>query len=183
MAASPVSLPYNIIAIVIFVGHIARSLIFRTLQWRHNERNDISSHRRLCCLLSRWFRGRLKKSSKLRVTGLCGGNSPVSGEFPAQRASNAENVSIWWRHLDHLESVASDEENTLAAFWKCWFVHHCRWLMILMIPQSEEEKRQNYICNTFNYCMCFKHAVYHYFVIIFYHRLPRIRCILFIIYT
>ena len=27
-------------------------------------------------------------------------NSPVTGEFPAQRASNAENVSIWWRHHD-----------------------------------------------------------------------------------
>ena len=26
------------------------------------------------------------------------GNSPVTGEFPAQRASNMENVSIWWRH-------------------------------------------------------------------------------------
>ena len=26
------------------------------------------------------------------------GNSLVTGEFPAQRASNAENVSIWWRH-------------------------------------------------------------------------------------
>ena len=36
--------------------------------------------------------------SKLRVTGLCVGNSPVTGEFPALRASNAENVSIWWRH-------------------------------------------------------------------------------------
>ena len=38
-----------------------------------------------------------KKTSKLRVTGLCEGNSPVTGEFPSQRASNAENVSIWWR--------------------------------------------------------------------------------------
>ena len=28
----------------------------------------------------------------------CAGNSPVTGEFPAQRASNAENVSIRWRH-------------------------------------------------------------------------------------
>ena len=36
--------------------------------------------------------------SKLRVTGLCAGNSPVTGEFPAQMASNAENISIWWRH-------------------------------------------------------------------------------------
>ena len=39
-----------------------------------------------------------KKTSKLRVTGLCAGNSPAPGEFPAQMASNAENVSIWWRH-------------------------------------------------------------------------------------
>ena len=39
-----------------------------------------------------------KKTSKLRVTGLCVGNSPVTGEFPAQMASYAENVSIWWRH-------------------------------------------------------------------------------------
>ena len=38
------------------------------------------------------------KTSKLRVTGLCAGNSPVTGEFPAQMASNAENVPIWWRH-------------------------------------------------------------------------------------
>ena len=39
-----------------------------------------------------------KIPSKLRVTGLCVGNSPGTGEFPAQMASNAENVSIWWRH-------------------------------------------------------------------------------------
>ena len=38
------------------------------------------------------------KTSKLRVTGLCAGNSPMTGEFPAQMATNAENVSIWWRH-------------------------------------------------------------------------------------
>ena len=47
------------------------------------------------------FRRRSKKTSKLRVTGLCAGNSPLTGEFPAQRASNAKNVSIWWRHHVH----------------------------------------------------------------------------------
>ena len=26
------------------------------------------------------------------------GKSPVTGEFPSQRANNGENVSIWWRH-------------------------------------------------------------------------------------
>ena len=41
-----------------------------------------------------------KKTSKLRVTGLSAGNSPVTGEFPIQKAINAENNSIWWRHND-----------------------------------------------------------------------------------
>ena len=49
-------------------------------------------------IVYRLFRRRWKKISKLRVTGLCEGNSAVTGEFPAQRASNAENVSVWWRH-------------------------------------------------------------------------------------
>ena len=35
-----------------------------------------------------------QKTSKLRVTGLCEGNSPMTGEFPTQMASNAENISI-----------------------------------------------------------------------------------------
>ena len=34
------------------------------------------------------------KTSKLRVTGLCVGNAPVTGELPAQMASDVENVSI-----------------------------------------------------------------------------------------
>ena len=50
------------------------------------------------CLLIHLFRHGSKKTSKFRVTGLCAGNSPVTGEFPAQKASNAEKVSIWWRH-------------------------------------------------------------------------------------
>ena len=68
------------------------------LQWRHNERDGVSNHQPQGCLLNRLFRHRWKKTPKLRVTGLCEGNSPVTGEFPTQRASNAENVSIWWRH-------------------------------------------------------------------------------------
>ena len=42
------------------------------------------------CLLSRLFRHRSRKTSKLRVTGFCEGNSPVTSEFPAQRSSNTE---------------------------------------------------------------------------------------------
>ena len=61
-----------------------------SLQWRHNGRDGVSNQQSRDCLLYRLFRRRSKKASKLRVTGLCAGNSPVTGEFPAQMASNAE---------------------------------------------------------------------------------------------
>ena len=80
-------------------------MTFVSLQWRHNERDIVSNHQPHNCLLNRLFRRRSKKTSKLCVTGLCAGNSPMTGEFPAQRASNAENVSIWWRH--HVTSLLS----------------------------------------------------------------------------
>ena len=57
-----------------------------------------SNHQLRDYLLNRLFRLRSKKTSKLRVTGLCAGSSPGTGEFPAQMVSNAENVSFWWRH-------------------------------------------------------------------------------------
>ena len=57
-----------------------------------------------------------KKTSKLRVTGLCVGNSPGTGEFPAQRASYAENVSIWWRH--HAYGFKDEHVSSDQAFFK-----------------------------------------------------------------
>ena len=69
-----------------------------SLQWCHNGHDCVSNHQTYDCLFNRLFRRRSKKTSKLRVTGLCEGNSPVTVEFPTQMASNAENVSIWWRH-------------------------------------------------------------------------------------
>ena len=68
-----------------------------TLQWRYNEGDCVSNHRRIACLLHLLFQHSSKKTSKFHVTGLCDANSPVTGEFPTQRASNAKNVSIWWR--------------------------------------------------------------------------------------
>ena len=80
------------------MGILSRRVCVRTLQWRHNGRDSVSNHQPHDCLLNRWFRRRSKRTSKLRFTCFCAGNSPVPGEFPAQMASNAENVSIWWRH-------------------------------------------------------------------------------------
>ena len=67
-------------------------------QWRHNGHDSVLNHQPHHCLLNLLFGRRWKKASKLRGTGLWVGNSPGTGEFPAQMASNAENVSIWWRH-------------------------------------------------------------------------------------
>ena len=49
-------------------------------------------------IVYRLFIRRSRKTSKLRVTGLCEGNSPMTGGFLAQMVNNTENVSIWWRH-------------------------------------------------------------------------------------
>ena len=72
--------------------------VMSALRWRRNGHGGVSNHQPHHCLLNRLFGCRSKKTSKLRVTGLCAGNSPGTGEFPAQMASNAENVSIWWHH-------------------------------------------------------------------------------------
>ena len=72
----------------------------------HNGHGGVSNHQPHDCLLTRLFRLRSKKTSKLRVIGLCVRNSPVTGEFPAQLASNAENVSSWWRrHEQHTKRM------------------------------------------------------------------------------
>ena len=77
-----------------------------SLQWRNNEHDGVSDHQPQGCLLNRLFRHRSEKISRLRVTGLCEGNSPVTSEFPAQRASNVENASISWRHnVIHLSTL------------------------------------------------------------------------------
>ena len=83
------------------VNRIIVVFVTNSLQWRHNGHDGVSNHQPQDCLLNRLFGRRSKETSKPRVTGLCAGNSPVTGEFPAQRASNAENVSIWWRHHIH----------------------------------------------------------------------------------
>ena len=84
----------------VYFADIFKWMLYYPLQWRHYGLDGVSNHQPHHCLLSRLFGRRSKKTTKLRVTGLSAGNSPGTGEFPAQRASNAENISIWWRHHD-----------------------------------------------------------------------------------
>ena len=71
-----------LICIKLFVSQSIPS----SLLWRHNGRDGVTNHQPHDCLLNRLFMRRSKETSKLRVTGLCVRNSPVTGEFPAQRA-------------------------------------------------------------------------------------------------
>ena len=84
------------------------------LQWRHNGRDGVSNHQPHDCLLNRLFRRRSKKISKLRLTGLCAGYSPVTGEFSAKKASNSENVSI--------DDVIMSRECTNVIVWRDIFI-------------------------------------------------------------
>ena len=91
------------------IGHVTT----QALQWRHDGCEGVSNHQPQGCLLNRSFRRRSKKTSKFLITGLCVGNSLVTGEFPAQMASDADNVSIWWRH------------HVLAGLWHVFVAELC----------------------------------------------------------
>ena len=102
------------------------------LQWRHSGRDGVSNHQPHDCLLNRLFMCRSKKTSKLHVTSLCEGNSGT-GEFPAQMASYAENISIWWRH--HGSEVLGYERQryhfTCLSLCKV-FEHPCTYIIDIM---------------------------------------------------
>ena len=70
-----------------------------TLQWCHNEHDGVPNCQPHDCSLNRLFKAQIKENSELRVTGLCLGNSPVTGEFPKQRSTKVKNVSVWWHHV------------------------------------------------------------------------------------
>ena len=94
-----------------------------SLQWGHNGQNGISNHQPHDCLLNHLFKHRSQKTSKFCTTGLCAGNSPGTGEFPAQRASSKENVSIWWRH-----HVKNNRAPLLCYFKLCASFCNCLWI-------------------------------------------------------
>ena len=76
-------------------------------------------------LLYTWVRKWLKvrpPETGQRTSGgkglcLCVGNSPVTGEFPAQMTSNVENVSIWWRHHEHFAYIPGHLSKYVCQSW------------------------------------------------------------------
>ena len=91
-----------------------------------------------------------QKTSKLRAIGLCEGNSPVAGEFPAQRTRSAGDVSIWWRHHEfdsiwlssrmsryyNMLDIFPDEQNDFRQNCSCKdHIHHQNALCHLWLPR------------------------------------------------
>ena len=83
-----------------------------TLRWRHNERDGVSNHQPDDCLLNRLFRRRSKKTSKFRVAGFVRGIHPWPVNSLPQRARDAANASIWWRH--HEQANAQESSRCIA---------------------------------------------------------------------
>ena len=98
-----------------------------SLQWGHNERVSIVCPKTVC---SGADQRKYKNSASL-----------VPGGFPSQRTSNAENVSIWWRHsvgktimllsYENILAVINTKIhlsylNTLYLYWhknSCWYLY------------------------------------------------------------
>ena len=69
-----------------------------SLHWRHNDHDGVSNHQPHCLFTQPFIQTQIKENIKApRHWPLCG-EFTGTGEFPAQKASYAENVSIWWRH-------------------------------------------------------------------------------------
>ena len=81
--------------VIIIVMHFAvKNIITVTSRWARWRFKSPAS----LLFTQPFVQAQMKETSKLRDTGFCEGNSPVTGEFSVQKVNNAGNVSIWWRH-------------------------------------------------------------------------------------
>ena len=78
----------------VFPTHICHKSITLTSQWARWRLKAPA----MGLFTQLFIQVQTKETLKLRVTGLCAESSPGTGEFPAQMASYAKNVSIGWRH-------------------------------------------------------------------------------------
>ena len=111
------------------------------LQWRHNDHDCVWSHQPHGCLLTRLFRRRSKKTSKLRVTGLCAGNSPGPVNSPhkgpvTRKMFPFDDVIMLIYFID---KVIVSEVWHKTATWQCFYVGLITW------PDTEAERNGRHI--------------------------------------
>ena len=111
------------------------------LQWRHNEHHAVSNYRQIDWLFNRLFISTLKKASNPALLALCVGNPPVTGGFLSQRASNAETVSIWWRHRNTVVTRYPQEYHNF---------HGClHWYLFFTLIYSYFRNDEIKLCNRY----------------------------------
>ena len=99
-----------------------------SVTWRHHVKlslhyNDVTMGRIACQITSLTIAHSTahpdedqRKHQKLRVTGFCAGNSPGTGEFPGQMASNAECF-----HLMTSSCLLRLNKQGPESIWRWWF--------------------------------------------------------------
>ena len=125
-------IPLFYMGVITYLYLNADAVTVNTLRWR---RDGDSNHQPHDCSLNHLFRCRSKQTSKLGVTDLWEGNSPVTGEFPEQRASNAETVFIWWRH-----HVSTGERFSKQSFYEHYVLIqiHLLWFLRVKLTISQQ---------------------------------------------
>ena len=100
---------------------------YKILQWHHmNIHLVVSNHWSFNCLFNSLWRPTSNKHQSTLLS-FCEGNSPVTGEFPAQRDSSAEKASIWWRH--------HETHHTLHLWWAMSIVRILENIYVIMAVQ------------------------------------------------
>ena len=113
-----------------------------SLRWRHNDQAFVSNHQPHGCLLNRLFRRRSNKTSKLRVTGLCVGNSPGPVNSPHKRPVTRKMFPFDDVIMDYIYGFRTGSFYPMFMFyWQlylivCWcFTTY--WCFIFMYDKSE----------------------------------------------
>ena len=104
-----------------------RWLATKTLHWRHNERDCVTNHRCLDCLLNRLFRLTSKNISKLRFTGVFRGIHRWPVLLPSPVVLNShENINkrqLMWFHVSELKTcvtIGSFTNHGRQVCWRIW---------------------------------------------------------------
>ena len=101
---------------------LSKHILF-SLLWRHNGRDGVSNHRPVYSTVYSNAHQRYMKAPR---------HWPLWGEFTGDRwirtqmASNAENVSIWWRH--HVLSIRLSSVNEKVQYVPLRHVCSCRFV-------------------------------------------------------
>ena len=99
-----------------------------SIRWCHNGLDSISNHQPHDCLLNRLFRHRSKKTSKLRVTGLCAVNSPHKWPLTRKMTSSCT-MSYHWVITNAPVSKCVQAHVVHA----CMHQHGCMYVVILKL--------------------------------------------------